>query len=139
MLARACLQLLLVHGTHHLHEHHQLSTAVFKAIKYDSIRTVGQGSVEHCSNGGACLICRTAPHLCSLLSFLLLSVVRSRAYLDSAILLGQCRRQQCAGERYSRLCLIGRTRSNSSTMREGWMQDTSERMEGWSPEPRACD
>jgi hypothetical protein len=36
------VQLLLVHGTHHLHEHHQLSTAVFKAIKYDTVRTSGQ-------------------------------------------------------------------------------------------------
>lgn len=33
------VQLLVVHGAHHLHDHHHLSAAVFKALKQDSVHT----------------------------------------------------------------------------------------------------
>jgi len=35
-------ELLLVPGAHHLHDHHHISTAVFKAIKQDSVFTEGR-------------------------------------------------------------------------------------------------
>jgi hypothetical protein len=35
-------ELMLVHGAHHLHDHHQLSAAVFKALRQDAVETPGK-------------------------------------------------------------------------------------------------
>lgn len=39
-------ELMLVHGAHHLHDHHQISTAVFKALKQDAMHTANANGSE---------------------------------------------------------------------------------------------
>jgi len=38
-------ELLFVHGAHHLHDHHHISMAVFKALRQDAVQTVGSEGV----------------------------------------------------------------------------------------------
>jgi hypothetical protein len=108
-------ELLLVSGAHHLHDHHQLSTAVFKALKQDSVyaATQGGGSAAHNANareqctGRAMQQWRNSDWKMSLIRILIpfsvcawlsrLLSLQPRPYLDSKILIGPVRNARLAG------------------------------------------
>jgi hypothetical protein len=116
-------ELLLVSGAHHLHDHHQLSTAVFKALKQDSVYAATQGgsAAQRTNNAQRCsgstlrfptLLMHTLICLCCARPARF--SLQPRPYLDSKILTGPVAmrgsrattRYTCAAPAHNIVCVL---------------------------------